>query len=494
MMPTRRLAAYLALGAIFWVAAALVPAYALAAWLYLAALLAVAGVDAFLMARPGEFELSRECEERLNLGVPNRVTLRARRAASTSTSGRALSLTVRDEAPGEWPLRFPDADSLDASASSSWVEGAPLRVPQVRIDLEQDDEASAFYEVVPTRRGEWEFGDLHGRYDSALGLWQRQFKRPAPLKPSVYPDVTAVRRFEIQLRNGRSLAQGAHRMRLRGGASEFESLRDYTPGDEWKSINWKASSRRGKLIATNYEIERDQTLILALDCGRMMTSLAHTRHARKRLASSSPSTSIHADTAVVKEELEEIALSKLDCAINAAVLLAHVAASSGDAVGLLLFDDGVKAWVPPRKGRAHTGAIIDALAHVQPRLVEPDYALAYAHLQSRKVRRAQVVTFTDVIDPLASQELIAASANLRRSHRALCVAILNRDVSEMAAQFPQEMDELYAKAMAQRLEWQRSATFETLRQNGVGVLDTDAANLSVATVNRYLAFKARSTW
>jgi len=188
----------------------------------------------------------------------------------------------------------------------------------------------------------------------------------------------------------------------------------------------------------------------------------------------------------------DVPLSKLDCAINATVLLAHVSASMGDAVGVLLFADTVLGFVPPRKGRLQTGAIIEAMYAVQPSLVEPDYAGAYNYLMSRKIRRALVVTFTDLIDPDASRELLQASGALRRHHNALCVTINNRDVMDLATVLPQDASQLYAKAMAQRMLAQRTGALEELRRRGVGILDVDAAQLTIATVNRYLDLKSRA--
>jgi uncharacterized protein (DUF58 family) len=228
--------------------------------------------------------------------------------------------------------------------------------------------------------------------------------------------------------------------------------------------------------------------MIALDCGRMMTALATERSAMRASAGSSG--------LLLEETRQEISdnvpLSKLDCAINATVLLAHVSASMGDAVGVLLFADTVLGFVPPRKGRLQIGTIIDALYAVQPALVEPDYIGAYNHLISRKIRRALVVTFTDVIDPDASRELLQASGALRKHHNALCVTVNNRDVMDLAQLMPQDSGDLYTKAMAQRMLSQRAAGLEELRRRGVGILDVEASQLTVATVNRYLDLKSRA--
>lgn len=467
-LPSIRLAVWLALGSLLWVGAALEPGLGTPAALYLAALLLVAAMDVALSPRPTDFELSRETSDKLNLGTPNAISLKM-----YSRAGSPVAATVRDEPPAAWPVR---------------IDKEPALIAQREVTVGPLAEAHTGYSIVPTRRGAWEFGAISARYATRLGLWHRQLRREATQSVRVYPDTSEVGKYELHLRNGRTRELGLHLQRLRGKGTEFESMRDYTRDDNYKDISWKASARRGKLISTNYEIERDQTVILALDCGRMMTALATTRDedhaARKRGEGQADAEEPHPSVYTP--------LSKLDCAINAAVLLTHVSVSLGDAVGLLLFADSVLKFVPPRKGKTQTGLIIDALYSVQPSLVEPDYTGAYNELLGRKIRRALVVTFTDLIDPDASRELLAASGALRRHHNPLCVTINNRDVMDLAAQMPRGADDMYAKAMAQRMLSQREQALRELSNRGVGILDVEAAQLTVATVNRYLDLKARA--
>jgi uncharacterized protein (DUF58 family) len=524
MMPSLRLAVYCAFGAVLWIAAFMAPDFAIIALIYDLVLLLVAALDLLLSPRPREWELRREIEEKMNLGAANSVTLHAR-WRSNRADGRSIKLIIRDEPPVSWPVEAStEAASTEAASTGADVTDRSQRLsvlprtavagetlpplPRVEVNVAAGEESGAAYRVLPTRRGDWQFGALSARYSTLLGLWHRQFRREATQNVRVYPDASEVRRYELRLRQGRLQDIGLHLLRLRGRGTEYESLRDYTTDDEYKDINWKASARRGKLIATNYEIERDQTIIIAIDCGRMMTALAHARAARtaaphsKALATAGISSfdspqnrtqsTLEEENPVANAVANAVALSKLDCAINAAVLLSHVAAGMGDAVGLLLFSDDVKSWVPPRKGRLQTGAIIEALYNAQPQLIEPDYGGAYTYLLSRKLRRSLVVTFTDLIDPFASRELIVASGALRRGHNALCVTISNRDVSELAGQMPPDMSALYQKAMAQRMLSQRNAALENLRRQGVGILDVDASQLTISTVNRYLDLKARA--
>ena len=460
-LPSLRFGIYCAFGTVLWVGAAVSPAFFVAAMLYNLGLVLVALMDLVLSPQPDEFEIARGAEDKMNLGTPNKVRLSAR-LSSTRTLRAPLWVTLRDEPPHTWPVQNDEPVMSELS---------PL--PRVRVGVLPLRDSAAEYSVTPTRRGDFEFGPLSARYPTLLGLWHRQFSRAAPQSVRVYPDTTEVRRYELRLRQGRLRDIGLHILRLRGRGTEFESLREYTRDDEYKAINWKASARHGKLISTDYEIERDQTVLIAIDCGRMMTAMAVSRESKGET---------HA---------ESTPLSKLDCAINATVLLAHVATSMGDSVGLLLFSDTILKFIAPRKGKVQTGAIIEALYAAQPSLVEPDYQAAYEYLIGRKVRRALVVTFTDLIDAEASRELLMASAALRKHHNPLCVTINNRDVIEMAGVLPSRTEEMYEKAMAMKMLHGRAQALEELRQRGVGILDVESTELTVATVNRYLDLKAR---
>ena len=472
LLPSSRLLLFFALGASGWVVAAFLPAFGLLTLLFDGALLLLALVDLALSPKPGDFDLEREFNAKMNLGAPNDVTIRVKSRAKLP-----VSLTVRDEVPSSFAV------------STGQIQSTRLETPlppmarfEMRVEPLKTGEAT--YQLLPNRRGDFRFGRLFARTTSGLGFWHRQFEREVEGQARVYPDTTAVRRYELALREGKMRDIGLHLLKLRGRGTEFESLRDYTSDDEFKSINWKASARRGKLISTNYEIERDQTILICIDCGRMMTSMAVSR-----------SRAQEGEPAKEGEEMSaaEVPLSKLDCAINATVLLSHVAASMGDSVGLLLFADGVMNYISPRKGRVQTGQIIEALYAVQPSLVEPDYNVMYEYILARRLRRSLVVTFTDIIDPEASRELLQGSATIRRHHNALCVSIANLDVMDLANSFPNSSAQLYDKAMAQRMLSQRGAALEALRSAGVGIVDAQASQLSVAAVNRYLEMKSRGS-
>ncbi|MEO6908653.1 MAG: DUF58 domain-containing protein, partial [Abditibacteriaceae bacterium] len=363
MIPTPRLAGLVALGAVFWAAAAVERLYIYVALFYLLIVAAVAFFDWWQSASVKDLEVWRVLDERMNLGAPNLVQLQIRyRPRVTHAKGNTKStfpVTIRDEAPAECLVRLGNTEPVASEEDISMI--APV-IPQITLNVAPNRTSSVRYWITPSRRGDFSFGNISVRFPTRWQLWNLQFRHDAAQNVRVYPDTSAVRQFELRLRQGRLRDLGLHLLKMRGQGTEFESLRDYSTADEFRNINWKASARQGKLIANNYQIERDQTVLIALDCGRMMTALSRMRH-QDALA-------------------HPIAMSKLDWTINASVLLAHVAVSMGDAVGLLLFTDKVLQYIPPRKGAMQNNLLIETLYQLQPTLVEPDYRAAYEHLLS----------------------------------------------------------------------------------------------------------------
>src|SRR5919199_2983552 len=188
---------------------------------------------------------------------------------------------------------------------------------------------------------------------------------------------------------------GIHRSRLAGRGTEFERIRDYTPDDEYRRIDWKATARRHRPMTRVYEVERSQNVFLVLDAGRMMAGRAGP-------------------------------LAKLDYAVNAALMLAHVALGCGDRVGLMVVSDDVDAYLPLGKGQAQFNQCLELLYGVEARLCHVDYRAALEQIARRCKRRSLVVFFTDLVDEETSAELVTYMRLLRPVHLPLCVTL--RDV------------------------------------------------------------------
>jgi uncharacterized protein (DUF58 family) len=279
---------------------------------------------------------------------------------------------------------------------------------------------------------------------------------------AVVPSIAGVQRFRLLSLQHRLREAGIRAIRRRGEGSSFANLREYVEGDDPRHVDWKATARRGKLITREYSIEQGQTILIAIDAGRMMTQLSD-------------------------------GVARFEHALGAATVLADVATRSGDHVGLLVFNDQVRAFVPPARGSLALGRIRDAMVPLEATLAEPDYATAFRTLAARLRKRSLIVMFTDVIDPRASRALIAHTIRTTSRHLPLVVALQNEAL--MAAAMPREKGEvaLFESAAAEELLLEREEALARMRRAGASVLDVAPRVMTAAVINRYLAIKARSS-
>lgn len=397
------------------------------------ALLVATLADLLLLPSPDSLGVERLVERQLSLGAANRVELVIR-----NRSELAWNLTVHDEPPDGIPHDFEDT-SLAVEAKSR---------------------ARLAYHATPTARGDFHFGDLWMRVAGRLDLVNRQWRLPAAQSVKVYPNLAETAKFSLLAKRGRLLHAGIRAARLIGAGREFESLREYQPDDDYRRIDWKATARRDELITRQYEVERSQNIILVLDVGRTMLA-----------------------------EIDGIA--KIDYALNAALLLAYVAAQSDDRVGLLVFADRVQTWIPPQKGRAQVYRILEVLYHVNASLAEPDYKGAFTYLAAKWRRRSLVVSFTDLWDPDSSKQAMTQLAGLQPRHLVACATLMDTKVLRASERMPSAPSDVYEQAAAiQVLEDRARATAE-LKRRGVLVIDSPADRFSAALVNRYLEVKEK---
>jgi len=320
---------------------------------------------------------------------------------------------------------------------------------------------TAEYTVEPPHRGSYSFGPVDLRCWRRGGWMMRQVRIKADEKASVYPDVLAIKRYELMVRRGMRIMAGLRRARPPGATTSFAGLREYLAGDDIRRISWKATARRDSPVTMEVEAERGQQAIIAIDCGRLMTAPAGL-------------------------------LSKLDHSVNAALLLAWVAQAQGDRVGVMTFSDGVRRFLGPQRGPAQVSVINKLLYDVKPEYTEPDFAEAFSYLALRVSRRSLVVVLTDVLDPEASRDLVAHAIRLSRRHLVLVVAMSDPEVLAARSAPIEEVSRAYQWAAAEELLAARRASFEQLRQGGVLGLDVEAGRLSPSLVERYLELKERA--
>jgi uncharacterized protein (DUF58 family) len=321
--------------------------------------------------------------------------------------------------------------------------------------------ASFELHVMPRERGHGTLGDLFVSAENAIGLARRRWIISAPAEVRVFPDLSAVERYGELARRGRLVEAGFRRLRLRGSGGEFDSLREFGPDDEFRAINWKATARRGKLIVTQNDIERSQTVMLVLDAGRLMMPRIGTQR-------------------------------KFDYAVTAALSVASIAGLADDKVGLLAFAGDVLEHVGPRSGVRHTAALTRSVFDLQPRFEESDYAGAFSYLRLRQPKRSLIIFFTDMFDPVASATVLANVAVLTPRHLVVCVLLNDEAIESALAGEPETVDEAYRAGVAATLQAERRKAAAILAQRGVAVIDVPAAKMTMALINAYIDVKARN--
>ncbi len=390
--------------------------------------------DLAASTQPKKLVVSREHDPRLYLGADNGIRLLVE-----NRENRSVLVRLRDTPPAAFRSSAIFFDGEVAAGSAGVFS----------------------YTTRPSTRGEFRFGDVTLRWRTPLGLLWRQRTFSASETVPVYPDVLDVHKYDLLARRGMLADLGTRVARSYGRGTEFESLREYLPDDDYRRINWKATARRHEPISTLYETDRGQRVFVALDLGRMM----QTR---------------------VGE------LSRLDYAVNAALLLAYVALVRGDRVGLVGFSDTIKVYVAARRGREHFYRIVEQLYAIRAQSVESDYASAFARLRNDLHGRAMIALFTDLSDRETARMVARQLIPLARHHLPLCVTLRDPALDARSQQLPHDTRQVYEKVVASLLVEERQLILDELRRAGVETVDAAADRLTPATINQYLRIKDRA--
>jgi uncharacterized protein (DUF58 family) len=407
------------------------------AWIALAynvLLLAAAVLDARLSELPKGLRIYREFGSRFAMGAETEVRIHIQNASS-----RAVSLRLKDEYPPQMALNG---------------------VREGHIRVEAQSTATLIYGVTPPRRGRFEFGHVAVRFRSRFNLVWSEARVAEPVTVKVYPNMRRAREAELKALGARSVVSSHRKTSWRGEGREFESMRDYVRGDELRHISWTATARRGKLTTRQYQIERDQTILVALDAGRLMT-------------------------ARIEQE------TKLDSAVHATLALFSAAARAGDNAGLVVFGRRIKSYLPPSRGRDHIESALEALYAVEPEMIEPSYPHALEFIAANSKRRALVVLLTDLVDEEGSKELLTSLHLLRPRHLPLVVTIADRDLKAVVRQVPSSVRDVFTQSVAEEIIHHREAALRLVESVGGLALDVTAAALAPALLETYLRVKER---
>ncbi len=417
-------------------ALALWDALAVAAWAW----------DFRRLPRPAQLVLRRVWATPAALASSSRVTL------ELENRGRvALYAALTDDVP---PALRKDLPSVELRAPAGKSERAE-------------------YSIRPVQRGDAVLGDVFVRYQSPLRLAERWAAAALRQTVRVYPDLEESKRQTIYLIRSRQVELEKRLKRQRGLGREFESLREYREGDEWRDVCWTATARRSHLVTRVFQIERSQAVWIVVDAGRLL-------RARVATAKAAPG-------APAAEKL-----TKLDYAVNAALTLAHVALYSGDRVGLLAYGRKIQQRLAAARGTPHLRAMVEQLALVRGEPYEADHGRAAQALLATQKRRSLIVWLTDLAETPATPDVIESVLQMTARHLVLFGVIGQPEMGQLAARSPADETEMYRHVAAQEMVQRRELLLRRLRQHGALALEFDPGQLSTALVNQYLQIKERS--
>ena len=404
-------------------------------WIVLAAAFAVVAVIDLLMSlRLPTPLVSRQVPASLALGVPVDVRLRLR-----NPSARAITADVHDHYPA----------SLEC-------QGMPRRV-----SLKPREWIELAYEARPLARGEAAFAPAELRLFSPFGLWQVTRRAGEAMPARIYPNFRALARYTLLATDNRLSQIGVLQVRRRGEGMEFHQLREYREGDPPRAIDWKATARTARLISREYEEEKDQRVLLVIDCGRRM--------------------------AAKDDSPDGDRLSHFDHTLNAALLLAHVALRQGDAVGMLTMG-GISRYCEPRKSIGAVHAILNRAYDIEPTLAVPDYQQAARDVMVRQRRRTLVIMLTNLRDEDVDT-LLPALKLLRTRHLVVLASLREAILSRALTARVDSFDRAVTHAAAADYLAARERAFRKIETAGAITLDVEPERLPIALVNRYLGLK-----
>lgn len=398
--------------------------------------LAVACACDFVLAAPvRRLSLTRSGDTSARLGEPADITL-----TITNPSRRPLRAHLRDA----WP-------------PSSWQRGTETEASRHRVTVPPGERRRVTTRLRPTRRGDHQADRVTIRSYGPLGLFTRQGTHKVPWTVRVLPPFTSRKHLPSKLARLREL-DGRTSVLTRGQGTEFDSLREYVPGDDTRSIDWRATARHSTVAVRTWRPERDRHILLVLDTGR--TSAGRVDDA-----------------------------PRLDASMDAALLLAALASRAGDRVDLLAYDRRVRALVQGRTARDVLPSLVNAMATVEPELVETNARGLTATALRTAPRRSLIVLLTTLDAAPVEEGLLPVLPQLTQRHTVLVASVADPHIARMATSRG-DVDAVYAAAAAAQARTERHRTADQLRRHGVTVVDATPDRLAPALADAYLALKA----
>lgn len=400
----------------------------------LATLFGLTCIDAVLVfASRKPLEISRKWNERFNLGESNKVVI-----IVSSTANQPINFKLYEGFPLEMQERTRFFSGLVLPGGIKTFE----------------------YSFQPKRRGVFEFGDIEVQIRSVFFLVSRRISYDRKGEFHVYPSVLQMKKYELLVFHQQKVSSGIKKIRRLGNNSEFEQIKNYVQGDEIRTVNWKATSRRNELMVNQYQEEKSQSVYCVIDKSRNM-------------------------------QMDFEGLSFLDHSINSALVLSNIAIKKGDKAGLITYSDKLGSILPAERSAGQMRRLIESLYNQRTRFKEANYELLYQTIRRSVRSRSMITLFTNFESEFTLKRALPVLRQINQKHVLVVILFENKDLQEFAHGNAESMLDIYQATVAERMISYKSRMAQTLRQNGIHTILTLPEELSVNTINKYLELKAK---
>lgn len=329
-----------------------------------------------------------------------------------------------------------------------------------RFSLSGGEEKNWSYQLRPFRRGSYEFGVLNVFASSQLGLVQRKFCIGEAASVAVYPAFLQMRHFELYAISNHLTEAGVKRIRKIGRATNFEQIRAYVPGDEPRTVNWRATARRADLMVNQYEEEKAQQVFSVIDLGRTM-------------------------------EMPFECMSLLDYAINTSLVISNIAMLKQDKAGLVCFSDEKPFILPAERKKMHLQRIMDVLYRLTTDFKESDFEKLYTYTRNHIHQRSLFLVYTNFESASGMKRRLKHLQLLAKRHLVVVIFFENTELTALTTTLTQKVEQIYIQTIAEKVRFEKREIVRELNRYGIHTILTPPQNLSVATINKYLELKAR---
>ncbi|HMW66660.1 MAG TPA: DUF58 domain-containing protein [Chitinophagaceae bacterium] len=331
-----------------------------------------------------------------------------------------------------------------------------------KLRMETKGKSMLEYKLRPVTRGEYVFHDINVYVQAPLGLVKRRYIFPAQHTVKVYPSFVQMRRYQLLAVSNRLQEAGVKKIRRIGHSLEFEQIKDYVRGDDYRTINWKATARKGNLMVNSFTDERSQQVYCLINKGRVM-----------------------------KMPFDNLTL--LDHAINASLVLSNVALIRQDKAGLITFEKEIDTFLPADKKPTQMNLILESLYRQQTTFLEPDFEKLFSVIRNRITNRSLLILFTNFESLESLNRALPALKRMAHYHLLLLVFFENSELKSITSKQATTLEGIYIKTIAEKFAYEKRQMVKELHKNGILSILTTPANLTVNTINRYLELKTRTS-